>query len=104
MLRSICLTVFVVYSFHLSAYTAQDSTAKPPDTVKIGTYVISVHDINFHDKQYTIRFWLWLLYNNPAFDFSKQIDIPNAKTIEQPNIIVDSVDGNAWVMMKMKCD
>ena len=65
--------------------------------------MISIHDINFHDKEYTIRFWLWFLYDSPEFDFSKQLDIPNAKSIDPPEIIVDSIDGKAWVMMKMKC-
>jgi hypothetical protein len=74
-----------------------------PDTVKAGAYVISVHDINFHEKQYTMRFWLWFLYDNPDFDFATQLDIPNAKTIERPEIIMDSMDGKAWVIMKMKC-
>jgi hypothetical protein len=71
--------------------------------VKTGIYVISVHDINFHDKEYTIRFWQWFLYKNPDFDFSSQIDITNAKSIEQPDIITDQMDGKTWAMMKMKC-
>ena len=73
-----------------------------PDSVKVGAYIISVHDINFHDKEYTSRFWLWFLYNNAKFDFSKQLDIPNAKSIDSPQIIFDSLNGKAWVMMKMK--
>lgn len=79
---------------------AQDLT---PDTVRVGTYVISVHDINFHEKEYTIRFWLWFIYDNPQFDFTRQLDIPNAKSIDPPEIIHDSIDGKAWVIMKMKC-
>ncbi len=83
---------------------AQDSlTHEPPDTVKVGAYVIGLHDINFHDKEYTIRFWLWFVYDNPDFDFSKQLDIPNAKEIGPPEIINDSIDGKAWTIMKMKC-
>jgi len=74
-----------------------------PDTVKAGSYVISVHDINFHEKEYTVRFWLWFLYSNPDFDFSTQLDIPNAKTIDPPEIIYDSLDDKVWVIMKMKC-
>lgn len=74
-----------------------------PDTVKVGAYVISLHDINFHEKEYTIRFWLWFVYDNPDFDFSKQLDIPNAKEIAPPEIILDSIDGKAWAIMKMKC-
>ncbi len=73
-----------------------------PDSVKVGAYVISVHDINFHDKEYTSRFWLWFLYDNPNFDFSKQLDIPNAKSIEDPQVINDSLGGKTWVLMKMK--
>ncbi len=80
-----------------------DLPAKGPDTVRVGAYVISLHDINFHDKEYTIRFWLWFVYDNPAFDFSTQLDIPNAKSIEPPEIISDSLNGKAWIIMKMKC-
>ncbi len=73
------------------------------DTVKVGAYIISVHDINFHDKEYTIRFWLWFLYNNPDFDFLNQLDIPNAKEIDPPVIVQDTVGGKTWVQLKMKC-
>ncbi|MDZ4714787.1 MAG: hypothetical protein SH819_04895 [Cytophagales bacterium] len=74
-----------------------------PDTVHVGAYVISIHDINFHEKEYTARFWLWFLYDNPEFDFTTQLDIPNAKTIDAPESIVDTVQGKTWVMLKMKC-
>ncbi len=90
------LIIFALLSVFLS-------TSAQPDTVRAGAYVISVHDINFHDKEYTIRFWLWFQYSNPKFDFSKQLDIPNAKNIDPPQIIMDSIDGKAWVMLKMKC-
>jgi len=74
-----------------------------PDTVRVGAYIISVHDINFREKEFTVRFWLWFQYANPDFDFSKQLDIPNAKSIDPPEMIVDSLNGKAWVIMKMKC-
>jgi hypothetical protein len=77
-------------------------THAQPDTVSVGSYVISVHDINFRDKQYTMRFWLWFVYDNPDFDFSTQLDIPNAKSIDSPEIILDSLDGKTWAIMKMK--
>lgn len=73
-----------------------------PDTVTVGAYVISVHDINFRDKQYTMRFWLWFLYDNPDFDFSTQLDIPNAKSIDPPEVMLDSIAGKTWAIMKMK--
>jgi hypothetical protein len=49
-----------------------------------------------------MRFWLWFVYDNPDFDFSTQLDIPNAKTIDQPEIILDSLNGKTWAIMKMK--
>ena len=82
---------------------AQDKASNVPDTVKIGSYIISLHDINFRDKEYTARFWLWMLYDNPEFDFTNQVEVPNAKTMEKPDILVDTVKGMTWVLMKMKC-
>jgi len=81
---------------------AQDESP-PPDSVKAGVYIISVHDINFRDKEYTLRFWLWFLYDNPRFDFSRQLDVPSAKDIEIQETITDVLDEKTWVIMKMKC-
>lgn len=97
------LKYFFTLCLALMLATAYAQQERVPDTVKVGAYVISVHDINFHDKEYTIRFWLWFVYDNADFDFSKQLDIPNAKEIEPPDIIVDSVEGKSWAIMKMKC-
>lgn len=106
-MKKIFLLAIILFSGIVTNVHAQGedlmSATTGPDTVKIGAYIISVHDINFHDKEYTIRFWLWFVYDNPDFDFSKQLDIPNAKTIEPPEIIMDSIDGKAWAIMKMKC-
>ncbi len=91
--------IFITCLFFLSSLSV---TNAQPDTVSVGSYVISVHDINFRDKQYTMRFWLWFVYDNPDFDFSTQLDIPNAKSIDTPEIILDSLNGKAWAIMKMK--
>jgi hypothetical protein len=77
--------------------------APAPDTVKIGTYIVSLHDINFHNKEYTIRFWMWMLYNNPEFDFANRVEVPNAKSLEKPETLVDTLEGKIWVLLKMKC-
>ena len=78
-------------------------TLATPDTVKVGAYVMSVHDINFHDQEYTARFWLWFLYKNKAFDFVKQLDITNAKSIDTPQLLEDTLGKDRWSMLKMKC-
>lgn len=73
-----------------------------PDTVQVGAYVMSIHDINFRDKEYTMRFWLWMLHNKADLDVVKQTEIPNAKSVERSEIFIDSLDNKAWVIMKMK--
>jgi hypothetical protein len=92
--RRLITSVFLIISFAHSVAQV--------DTIKVGAYVLSVHDINFHDKEYTARFWLWFIYNNPKYDFTTQLDMPTAKSYEQSPPITDSLDGKAWVMMKMK--
>ncbi|MCU0417596.1 MAG: hypothetical protein MUE33_10475 [Cytophagaceae bacterium] len=86
----------------LTIFLSSNSIAKnKPDTVKVGSYLMSLHDVNFHDKEYTMRFWLWFLYNNPDFDFTTQVEIPNAKSFEKPDVIVDTIQGKTWVLMKL---
>jgi len=89
--------------FLLFAIVLWKGAQATPDTVKVGAYVMSVHDINFHDKEYTARFWLWFLYKNKEFDFVKQLDITNAKTIDEPQLLEDSIGHERWSMLKMKC-
>src|SRR5262245_42834212 len=102
-MKHILIVIFLLAGCIANAQDDEDFMNMGADTVRVGAYVISVHDINFHEKEYTIRFWLWFLHRNPALDFSKQLDIPNAKTIEFEDPIVDSVENMAWVIMKMKC-
>ena len=92
------LIFITIFTFLISG-----NSVAQPDTVMAGAYVISIHDINFHNKEYTMRYWLWFLHKNPEFDFTTQLDIVNAKSIELPEAIIDSVNKKTWVMMKMKC-
>jgi hypothetical protein len=97
------MKILICSLFIFSSLAAFSQTMPRPDTVKAGIYIISVHDINFRDKEYTMRFWLWFIHDNPNFDFGKQLDIPNAKDIDVQEVITDVLDGKQWVIMKMKC-
>jgi hypothetical protein len=98
------LPTFIVLTLPLHGFSqVEERQADPaPDTVTIGAYIISIHDINFQDKEYTLRFWLWALFDNVGFDLAKQLDIPNAKSIDEPLTIVDVVDGQTWQLMKLR--
>ncbi len=93
--RLIFLSLFFLQVFSLQA--------QKPDTVKIGCYLISLHDFNFRDKEYTARFWVWMIYDNKKFDLEHQIEIPNAKEMEKPDIVIEQLDSLDWLQMKIKC-
>ena len=57
--------LFILF-FTGNRLTAQETQ---PDTVKVGIYITSIHDIDFKQKEFTASFWLWLKYKNRKLDF-----------------------------------
>lgn len=88
----------------LFAFNLPVGKTAQPDTVSVGIYVNSIHDIDFKEKQYTINLWLWLKYKNRDFDFSKYLEVPNAKIVDKSFYTVDTLDdGRIYMMMKLNC-
>ena len=99
MRKLLLLLAFIVCK---SAMAADIQSA--PDTVSVGIYITSVHDIDFREKQYSINLWLWLKYKNPDFDFSKYLEVPMAKSFEKSYYMVDTLeDGRIYMLMKLQC-
>ena len=73
------------------------------DTVKVGIYITSIHDIDFKQKEYTINFWLWLKYKNKAFDFLQNLEVPQAKSVSKSFSTVDTSNGRVYMLMKLAC-
>ena len=97
-IRLSILFLFVVFfSIHALAQEAK------PDTVKVGIYITSIHDIDFKQKEYAINFWLWLKYKNKDFDFLQNLEVPQAKTVSRSFATVDSSDGRIYIQMKLQC-
>jgi hypothetical protein len=97
-----CLLFFSAVAF--AQVPKADTTAKSkPDTVKLGIYVTSIHDIDFRQKEYNINFWIWLKYKNRAFDFARNLEIPNAKTFTTAYTTIDSSGDQVYLQMKMQC-
>jgi hypothetical protein len=74
-----------------------------PDTVKVGVYVTSIHDIDFKQKEFAVQLWLWLKYKNRDFDFAKNLEIPMAKTVEKSFSTIDSSGDEVYMQMKLLC-
>ena len=92
---------FVLLSFlNICFCPAQDT---PPDTVKTGIYITSIHDIDFKQKEYYVTFWLWLKYKNKDFDFLQNLEIPLAKNVNRSFATIDSSEGEIYILMKLQC-
>lgn len=74
-----------------------------PDTVTVGVYITSIHDIDFKQKEYAINFWLWLKYRNKDFNFLQNLEVPQAKTVEKSFSTVDSSGEQIYMQMKLQC-
>ena len=73
----ITLFVFILTSIGLTSIAQNEKK----DTVKVGVYITSIHDIDFKQKEYAVNLWLWLTYKNSKFDFSQNLEVPQAKTV-----------------------
>ncbi|SFC38198.1 hypothetical protein SAMN05421780_10547 [Flexibacter flexilis DSM 6793] len=82
-----------------NAWAAHDNH---PDTVKVGCYIISLHDFDFIEEQYTTRFWLWMLHDHPIDKPSDMIELPDAKEYKIDNMMMDSLNGKGWLQLKIK--
>lgn len=95
----------ILFFFSLVVFcNLQAKEQVPPDTVSVGFYINSVHNIDFKNKEYTINLWLWLKYKNPDFDFSKYLEVPMAKEVDKSFYTVDTLeDGRIYMLMKLQC-
>ncbi len=100
MIKNRFLPVLVII-FCLSSFQA--FAKENPDTVRTGIYVTSIHDIDFKEKEYSIIFWLWLKYKNPAFNFYENLEVPQAKSVTKSFVTVDSSGGTIYMLMKLQC-
>lgn len=90
--------VLMAFFFHSSA---QDTAKR--DTVKAGIYITSIHDIDFKQKEYALHLWLWLKYRNRDFDFMKNLEVPQAKSVEKSFAVIDSSGDEVYMQMKLQC-
>ena len=98
--------LFLILLFIVFFYSTFKSFAEEeyPDTVSTGIYITSIHNIDFKEKEYNINFWLWLKYKNQDFDFTKNLEIPEAKTFTSSYTTVDTTtDGRIYLLMKLQC-
>lgn len=83
--------------------TAQIAADAPPDTVRTGVYITSIHNIDFKQKEYTLDLWLWLKYKNRKFDFLQNLEVPQAKSVVKSFSTIDTSADIVYLLMKLQC-
>jgi len=96
--RNLIFFVLAILS-HFNSYSQESK----PDTVKVGVYVTSIHDIDFKQKEFAVQLWMWLKYKNKDFDFAKNLEIPMAKSVEKSFSTIDSSGEEVYMQMKLLC-
>jgi hypothetical protein len=99
MKNPLLLALLFVFGFHAVSHAQEEK----PDTVSVGIFITSIHDIDFKQKEYTATFWLWLKYRNRAFDFYNNLEVPQAKTVSKSFVTVDSSGELVRMQMKLQC-
>ncbi|MBC7849329.1 MAG: hypothetical protein H7Y31_06320 [Chitinophagaceae bacterium] len=92
-----CFFLMCIGSTDLSAQT------DPPDTVKVGIYIVSIHDIDFKEKEFTVNFWIWLKYKKADFDFYNNLEVPQAKSVTKSFVTADTSGDRVYMQMKLQC-
>lgn len=101
--NKILYTLAIICSLILNTVNTRAAEVTP-DTVYTGIYITSIHDIDFREKEYSINCWLWLKYKNRDFDFSKNLEIPQAKSYTTSFVTTDTLeDGRIYMLMKLQC-
>jgi hypothetical protein len=93
----------VVFSLLYLLLSNKAGAKEVPDTVKVGIYITSIHDIDFKQKEYAVTFWLWLKYKNKDFDFMQNLEVPQAKSVTRSFATIDTSNNQVYLLMKMQC-
>lgn len=102
-MRRILYPIILVLVFATGLNSKANAQEAGPDTVSVGIYITSIHDIDFKQKEYSITLWLWLRYKNKDFDFLNNLEVPQAKTVDKSFSLVDTTGDKIYMQMKLQC-
>jgi hypothetical protein len=100
MWNKLFVTVFLPILLCLQSFASE----VPPDTVKAGIYITSIHDIDFREKEYSVNLWLWLKYKRQDFNIVKNLEVPMAKSFQKEFAFIDTLpDSSIYALVKLQC-
>ena len=95
--------IFTLLFIVLLSFQSFSQDTQAPDTVKVGIYITSIHDIDFKQKEFSTNLWLWMKYKNRNFNFLDNLEIPGAKAVERSFATIDSSGEEIYLQMKLQC-
>src|SRR5215510_7459103 len=101
MKKNLCACLIFLTSCVLSLTSFSQETKR--DTVKVGIYITSIHDIDFKQKEFAVNLWLWLKYKNKDFDFQQNLEVSMAKEVTKSFSTMDTLGGEVYLLMKLQC-
>jgi hypothetical protein len=102
-MKNLCNTKPVLLLTFLLLSILASAQPSSPDTVKVGIYITSIHDIDFKQKEFATNVWLWMKYKNRNFNFIEHLEVPGAKTVEKSFATIDSSGEEIYLQMKLQC-
>ncbi|CAK0746483.1 conserved membrane hypothetical protein [Gammaproteobacteria bacterium] len=72
------------------------------DQVKVGNYVVSIHDLNFGVNTFGADFWIWADYSNPRLQPLKTMEFVNAKSISSSLLSSQLRESVTWSQQKIQ--
>jgi|AntRauTorckE5430_2_1112549.scaffolds.fasta_scaffold03546_3 hypothetical protein len=89
-----CLLVLVLTGAPGASFAATE--------VKVGLYLTNLYDIDMHNSQYNVQFWVWFLHDNPDYDPTSRTEVINGKSWSQQNGVREVSGGQIWDVMSFR--
>lgn len=90
---SILLFFFTILPFQLDA---------KPDTVKIGMYLTSLHDLDLSAHSFKYDAYYWCRYANPEFDFANEFEVMNSNDVALESPYLQNIGNDILFSTKTK--
>jgi hypothetical protein len=82
--------IFIVVIFIISCNVCVGQTDIKKLEVTYGTYIESIHNLNFVEGKYEIVFWIWINSKDGIFNPEDEIDIAQSVSTQYSNVYIDS--------------
>ncbi len=78
--------------------------AQKKDTVTVGLYITSIHDLNLGENSFKSDYWVWFNYKNDSLKPIETMEVVNAKENSYHSPSIEKKQNIMWSMHKCKSE